>query len=114
LDTDVSQFILIAEKTVEDAFVIKPYLDGQFKWNENFTEVEFIPETQLKPGILYSVQLTDQAADKCGQYIDGDFDGKMGGNFSFSFQTTDNGKDISDKKPAAISPNVTRCFIMSI
>lgn len=99
---------------LEDAFVIEPYLDGQFKWNKDFTEVEFIPDSQLEPGVLYSVQLTDQAADSYGQYIDGDFDGKMGGKFSFSFQTTDNGQDISDKKPVVISPNVTRCFIMSI
>jgi len=99
---------------LEDAFVIEPYLDGQFKWNKDFTEVNFIPDSQLEPGAMYSIHLTDQAADKYGQCIDGNFDGKMGGKFSFSFQTTDNGKDISEEKPDTISPNVTRCFIMSI
>jgi len=98
---------------VENAFIIDPHIDGQFDWENSLVEMIFIPYSQLSPGELYHVHLSDQAADIYGRHLDGDMDGEMGGDYCFSFRTVGNKEIEEDTQEASLSPHIGRCFIMS-
>lgn len=98
---------------VEDAFIIYPHIDGQFDWENSLVEMIFIPYSPLSPGVLYSVHLSEQAADIYGRHLDGDLDGEMGGEYCFSFRTLENKEMEKVNQEASLSPHVGRCFIMS-
>ncbi len=101
--------------SVEKAFVIKPHVDGRFKWLNSLTEMEFIPGFPISPGMTYLIYLSDKATDIYGRNMDGDLDSEMGGEFSFTFKTKEKFEGIPpEPEPLSVSQRIRHCFITTL
>ena len=96
---DISFDRLMDKDSVENAFSIEPLPpnfvqvayqedgNGVTSYVEVQSDNEYVWENALEPDTQYVVTLQDSAKDKEGNKIDGNNNGKAGGNYSFSFVT---------------------------
>jgi parallel beta-helix repeat protein len=69
LDTSISATFneQMAQVTVEDAFSISPFDDGEFIWNDN--TFEFIPKSDLSYNTTYTITISRKATDLAGNHL---------------------------------------------
>ncbi|MHC4252188.1 MAG: Ig-like domain-containing domain, partial [Planctomycetota bacterium] len=78
--------------SVESAFAMTDGtnpVNGSFIWLAGDKEAIFAPDAPLLFNVTYEVTITDAALDTAGNALDVDADGTAGGDYSFSFTTTE-------------------------
>ncbi|MBN1349431.1 Ig-like domain-containing protein [candidate division KSB1 bacterium] len=71
------------------AFEISPAVDGSFAWSPDCKEMSFEPGVRFEYNQAYSIEISSDAKDKYGFFLDGNGDGISGDAFHFSFETSE-------------------------
>ncbi len=79
IDSDISITFDTSMRRAETeaAFSISPQTNGHFEWNDNSTQLRFIPDTLLRRKTVYTVSLSEMAQNYLGAPIDSAFQFKF-------------------------------------
>ncbi len=92
--------------SVERAFSISPMVYGTIKWSEDGKTMTFVPDTDLKSGVTYTVTIQSTARDVVGKQLDGDSNGYAGPAYRWSFSTT-SATAIDTREPQEPYPSIS-------
>jgi len=73
--------------TVENSFLLIPDVKGTFSWKDKNRQLTFSPGTRFEFDQNYVLQISAEAMNKYGFYLDGNGDGVAGDAFSLTFHT---------------------------
>jgi N-acetylmuramoyl-L-alanine amidase len=73
--------------TVENAFQLLPQVNGNFSWQDRNKQFIFSPKTRFEFNQSHTLEISGEAIDAWGYYLDGNGDGVAGDSFSLTFRT---------------------------